>query len=110
MASRVQPDKDNVRFSITHMHFINIIPHYLATSPEDLNYAKFKRATYWACQLVKSLASPPKAWWVLILLRDLLVIVRTSVRAYMASGQIPHVAIGQALVSNRSKIPHLSPT
>ena len=72
---------------------------------EDLNYAKFKCTTYWTCQSVKSQPS--------LHLKDgdlqgeLLVNVHTSVHVYDEQSNSP--CIGQALVSNQSKMLHLSP-
>ena len=70
----------------------------------DLNFAKFKCTTYWACQSIKSLPSPHLKHE--DLRGDLLVNVHTSVHAYGERSNSP--SIGQVLVSNQSQMLHLS--
>ena len=69
----------------------------------DLNYAKSKCTTYWACQSVKSLPSPHLQHG-----NNLLVNVHTSVQAHDEQLNSPH--IGQILVSNQSQMLHFPPT
>ena len=73
---------------------INIMPHYpppgrCRRRSGDLNYAKFKCSTYWACQSVKAQSSLHLKHG--DLREDLLVIMFTLLYMHMMNCQIPHV-------------------